>query len=181
MFKQGDIVFVMHHGNKISRVIAWFMQSNFSHSAIVCSESFFGNILLTETSDFEVMNNTLDRYIKDENVSIEIYRDDSISDQERHFIALESFKQVGNLYGYLQLISFAIRNIIKRITKKTIRHFIRQGQVCCSVIGYSYQNALGNAHWLGRIDPESYETEELRQLCIKNNLRKIYEKEAKNK
>ena len=177
MFKQGDIVFVMHERSKLSRVIAWFMHSSFSHTALVCHTNFFGRELLTETSDFEVMNNYLDRYLKDPSVSLEVYRDPNLKDGDRFQIAYKSTEQLGNVYGYLQLISFAIRNIIYRITGKKIKNFFRQGQVCCSVVGYAYQNALGDRHWLGKIDPESYETEELRKM-VSSNMVLIYKKQG---
>lgn len=177
MFKNGDIVFVMHRGNWLSRVIAWFMGSKFSHTALVSVEDVYGRIMLTETSDFEVTMNTLNRYIADPTVSIEVYRDEKLNFDSRNRVASVSLKQLGELYGWLQLFSFAIRSIIKKITKKDIGNFIRQGRVCCAVVGYSFQEAIPS-HWLSQIDPESYDTEELRQMCIKNGLSLVYKKET---
>lgn len=177
MFKYGDIIFINHTQSKLSKVIAWFMNSPFSHSAIVCQPLFFGKTLLTETSDFEVTMNYLDRYIDDPRVSVEVYRDECISDKDRIKISYASTFQLGNLYGWLQLLSFAVREIVRKLTKKKINNFFRQGQVCCSVIGYSYKNGIRD-HWLGKIDPESYHTEELRQMLIKNGFKLIYKKEV---
>lgn len=177
MFKSGDIVFIMHSTSKLSRLIAWFMKSAFSHSALVSVESAHNKTLLTETSDFQVTLATLNRYIADPGVAIEIYRDTKLSIDERDKIGAVSFNQLGEWYGWLQLLSFAIRALVKRVTKRDIGNFIRQGRVCCAVVGYSYKEALPK-HPLSQIDPECYDTEELRQFCIKNNYTLVYKKEV---
>jgi hypothetical protein len=152
LFNPGDIVFLIHKENLLSRVIAWAMSSKWSHSAVVAGE-LLGNTMLIETSDFQVTVNDLERYIKDENCSIEVYSP-QCDDETKAKIADQSYKLNGQIYGYLQLISLGLR----RLFKLKIKNFFRQGLVCCHVVFYGYK---GFGFSCSVEDPEAYDTQEL--------------------
>lgn len=177
MFKPADVVFVMHENNKLSKIIAWFMRSKWSHSALV-STIIFNRWFLTETSDVQVYGNFLDKYLNDPECSVMVLRDPNLTEQEREDIGKASTKQYGILFGFIQLPAFAIREIIFRIFKKQVKPFWQSGQVCCHVISYAFRDALGNSHFLGRIEPESFHTEELYQMLLRNGFQIVFEKKG---
>ena len=132
ILEPGDIGFLMHHDNWISKAIAWFMGSKWSHTFIVL-ESAPDRVYTVETSDFEVVVHTLEEYINDPNVSFEIYRAKSLEKVQRNMISRESLKTLGETYGYLQLISLGVRCLLRRYFGIKINNFFRQGIVCCGV------------------------------------------------
>lgn len=169
LFKPGDIVFILHKDNKLSRLIAGAMSSKWSHSAIVAGD-FLGKTMLVETSDFQVTVNDLDRYIHDDNCNVEIYSPDC-ADNYRDIIAQQGYKLNGNVYGYLQLISLGLR----RLFKLRINNFFRQGLVCCHVVFYAYKD-LGFK--ISVKDPEAYDTQELYEMVLSDDKFKLlYKKE----
>jgi hypothetical protein len=91
MLKTGDVGFVIDRNSKLSKTIAWFMKSRWSHSFIVLGE-FKGETLIAETSNFEVMISTLSRYESDPMCSMEIYSQSSLSDEDRETSVVESEK-----------------------------------------------------------------------------------------
>lgn len=156
--RPGDLGFVMHHDNTLSRVIAWFMGSRWSHSFIVYGE-LYGKTLVVECSDFEVVISTLDRYLDDENVSMEIWL--PITQESGEKAAAQAQACEGTIYGYLQLFSLAIRRILMRINIR-IPNFIRQGMVCTAVPISGWFGS--NFEPLGKLDPESVDTQDLYEL-----------------
>lgn len=173
--KTGDIIFVMHNDNLISKLIAKAMGSKWSHSALVYG-NMNGRALLCETSDFEVTLNWFDRYLKDKNVSLEVYR------HKDHYNVINGNEEViqdmcdsilGKMYGYLQLISLGIR----RLCKLRIPNFIYSGLVCCHVVGYGL-NVIKDSGFDG-IDPESFDTEEMYQMIKSKGWIEIFRKERK--
>lgn len=159
-FKPGDVFFLMHHDNWISKALAFFMRSKWSHGFIVIEQtSQFCYIL--ETSDFEVVIADLDRYIADPNTSMEAYRFSDLSDQD----AIEMMKyavnaNLGIVYGYLQLISLAIRCMFKWVGIK-IPNFIQQGLVCDENVIIALKDKLPE---FAKIPPKSIDTEDLYQM-----------------
>jgi len=176
MFQPGDVGFLMHHDNKLSKIIAWFMQSRWSHSFLV-AEPTRQEIYLVETSDFQVGFGSLLDYLKDDSAEFVVYRPKNILDDERQEIVDRAKKQRNKIYGYLQLISLGIRRLLMRINIK-INNFFHQGLVCTHVITYGYHGS--NIPELSKLDPESIDTEELYQI-VKNsvNFELIFEKKAK--
>jgi hypothetical protein len=154
--KNGSIAFIMNHKNPISKVIAWAMGSQWSHSAVVVGE-VAGEKVSVETSDFEVYMTPFSTHL-DPNASFEVY--EPIEDQPVE-LTYEAMGLVGQVYGYLQLISLGIRRLLMLVGIK-IPNFIRVGLVCCAVPGYAYKK--GTVQWLKDLDPESYDTEELYQM-----------------
>lgn len=160
-FQRGDIGFVMTHDNWISRTIAWFMGSKFSHCIMIIDGSS-DRIYTTETTDFEVGIGILESYLYNPKVSIEIYRAKSLDENQVRMIISECLKNLWMTYGYLQLISLGIRRLLLRYFGIKIGNFFRQGVVCCGHVltGYSKTDLPG----ISGIDPESIDTEEFYQL-----------------
>ena len=78
--KPGDVCFVMHNDSWLSRAIAWFMGSQWSHSFIVL-EVAADRTYIMETSDYTVTFGHLERYLQDPNVTLEAYTSDMTVEQ----------------------------------------------------------------------------------------------------
>lgn len=169
----GDVVFVMHHGSLISKIISWAMGSKWSHSAIVY-DNLAGKTLLCETSSFEVTLNWFNRYVSDKNTSIEVLRHHDwvnvISGNEAK-IQKSCDSLIGVVYGYTQLISLGLR----RLLRLRIGNLFRSGLVCCHVVGYGLHELPGTG--FEKVDPESFDTEEMYQWLKRDGWVTIYSKE----
>jgi hypothetical protein len=162
----GDIVFVIHKDNWISKAIAWFMKSRWSHSLMI-AEQTGARTYTVETSDFQVIHGDFSIYEKSPFVEYEIYRPQKIGTDVREKMVRLSSEKLLEVYGYSQLISFGIRRILMRLGIK-IHNFFRQGVVCNGVVLYGAR-ALPYPSFNG-IDPESIDTEEMYQLVINEKL-----------
>ena len=174
-FEPGDVVFIMHNDNTLSKIIAKFMKSKWSHSAVVIGH-LNGEPVLCETSDLQTGFNMLDRYIVGPECDVRVYRR-KLSKVQKLKVFENAKKQNGIPYGWFQLLSFAIRRIILNTFGKRINNFIRQGQVCCATVGYCLQG-LGGFE-LSKLDPESYDTQELEDMMEKNGFKIVFEKFTK--
>lgn len=161
----GDIGFLMHHDNMISKIIAWFMGSKWSHTFGVLFRIPSRTCLL-ETSDFQVVISTFERYLKNPNVELQIFRPVRLSREQLELIAEKAAETEGTIYGYFQLISLGLRRLLMRVGIK-IPNFIRQGMVCTHPWLYGYRHS--DIPGLAGIDPESIDTEEFYQLCLNQN------------
>lgn len=168
----GDIGFIMHHDNPISKAIAWFMGSKWSHSFLV-KESAEQDTYLIETSDFHVTIGTLEAYLKDANVSMVIFSPDATEEQRLNMIAAAK-PHIGTVYGYFQLLSFALRAILGWVGIK-IGNFIRMGEVCTAT-PLRAMATLKQYPKTYNMDPESIHTEEFYQLLLEQGLAKVLEK-----
>lgn len=169
----GDIGFLMHHDNWISKGFAWVMGSKWSHSFLI-QETTEMRTYTSETSDFHVMIGTLDKYLGDKNVTMEIWRCPWLSDEMRLKIAKEAVDRTfGDTYGYFQVISLGIR-IAFRHLKLRIKNWIKRGTVCCGHVmtGYHYAKIPG---W--EFDPESIDTEEMYKLVKHYEFKMILQKQ----
>jgi hypothetical protein len=172
--KKGDIGFLMHHDNIISKTIAWFMQSKWSHSFII-ADVIDDRIYILETSDFEVTFGYLERYLNDPHCSMEIYSFDSLTEAKRTDMVQHAINlYFGSVYGYLQLISLGIRRLLGRIGIK-IKNFFRQGVVCCGVP----MSALSITTILPftNMDPESKDTQEFYEMIKTSSAKLVYSQE----
>lgn len=172
MFNRGDIFFLIHKKNWISKSIAWVMGSNWSHCGLIY-EVTPETIYTLETTDFEVTHRQLKDYLLDDEVKMEVWSPIDMLDDSRKYIVQEADKKRGSVYGYMQLISFAIRRLFFLLGKK-IRNFFRQGVVCCGVVLYGYSKSYIQEL---NVDPEGIDAEELYKIvsgCGK--FKKIYEK-----
>ena len=173
--RTGDVFFTFNKRNIISRLMRWFMGSEWSHSGIVYAQTYSRNIVC-ETSDFHVKLDTFERYIADPNVSAIVYRHPEwfqVIHGNEEFIREECDKLNGKIYGYLQLISFAVRLLLRRIGIK-IPHFIRLGTVCNQVCAIPL-NKLRDS-WLDKVNPKSFDTEEMETILQKSRWVVVYSK-----
>lgn len=162
-FEAGDVGFVMHHNNWISRQLGWFMKSKWSHAVLVYGK-FSGGTLLVETTDYEVTYTRIeDKYLNDPEVSLEMWRPVRLSEEERKAIAERAAKWVGEEYGWLQIFSFAVVTLLARVGIK-IKNFVRQGMVCNHVVSYGYQGS--NVPLMDLPDPENYHTEQVYRMVM---------------
>lgn len=170
-FQPGDIGFVMHHKNPISRLIAWFMGSRWSHSFVVLGD-LHGLTQIRETSDFQIVTSSLARYLNEPSDSVCILRLSEFTDSERAQMAARVMAEEA-LYGYLQLPSLGFRRLLMRAGIR-IKNVIRQGVACCAVPMIA-MNATAKYQDL---DPESIDTEELFQMLLADDWEIVFEKRA---
>lgn len=172
----GDVGFVMHHDNKMSKLIAWFMGSKWSHSFVVISKTDY-HIFIAETSDFQVTIGSLDRYLDSKTDSVEIYSKQDADEIMRKAASIRSTLYYGSIYGYLQLLSLGLRCLLKRFGYR-IPNFIRWGMVCTAVPLYTW-NGIDSTDPVCTTNPESIDTEDLYQLIKgSTNWACIFSKEA---
>lgn len=172
IFKPGDVFFLMTKDRWISKAIAWFMNSSWSHCGIVIGNLPHDTVTL-ETSDFEVCRQSMLDYAKHPNrYALKVIR---ILNEDEHISMTEAIRideaLSGSIYGYLQFISLAIRGLLKRVGKK-IPNFIRQGIICCGVVIYAKQKIEGSP--LYGVEAEDLDVEDLYQL-LKGKYEVIFE------
>jgi len=160
-FQKGDIGFVMHHDNRISRAIAWFMGSKWSHTTLVIDVG--ERTYLSETSDYEVTIGWIERYILDPQVSMEVYRLPDLSDAEKLEIVSRALSQQERLYPYWQFISLGLRGLLKKVGIH-IGNYMPWGYDCSEHVAY----ALVKTHYPElQKDPQDQDTEDFYQI-VKN-------------
>lgn len=169
--KTGDVAFVMHPDNIISKIIAWFQSSKWSHCFIVVEQTN-QNTYLLETTDFEVANSTLDKYLMDSKVHMEVYSIEGPSDDERN-AALEYAKQqcFGKVYGYSQFFSLGIRGLLKKVGIR-IGNFIPWGWVCSEVVTVALTRL--RIPYFGGLNPKILDAQDLYEKVLTNGWKQIY-------
>lgn len=172
--KPGDIFFVMHHDHWLSKTIAWFMQSKFGHSGLILEQTA-KRVYTLETTDFEVTESLFDRYENDEFCSFEVWRQEALSDDDRQAIMTRALFYDKAVYGYLQLLSFAVKRLLGRLGIR-IPNLVRSGLVCCHVVLYGYQGS--GVKGLDQADPEEFDTQELYEMVENSSMIKVYEKKV---
>lgn len=167
-FKPADIAFVYKKGDLLSTILAWFMQSQWAHTATVLSPTS-QYTFTTETSDFESTIGYIERYINDTNYNIEVWSPKGISDAERSSIANATLVvNYGGVYAYLQFISLGIRALLARIGIK-IPNFIRWGYTCDELVLYGYSTQSSLPGFKG-FDYKSIQTQELYEKVTQSGL-----------
>lgn len=172
--KVGDMGFIFHRDNPMSKVIAWFMGSRWSHSFIVLEVTPM-RTYICELSDFTVTIGAIDRYMTDAQVDLEVWSPNLTSEQ-REKMAAASLTQYNTLFGYTQLLSLALRRMLMRIGIR-IPNWIRQGLVCDQLVLYGYQ--FSPISPFAGMDPKSADTEEMYQMMLRSGaFTKVLEKQA---
>ncbi len=156
----GDIGFIIHNDNKLSKLIAWFMGSKWSHSFIILEETSLG-YMICETSDYEIKYSFIDKYLKDNNCDMEIWTLGQVNDEQ---IIYDNCQKIdGTRYSYEQLFSFAIKCVLNKIGIK-IKNFIFSNFICCQV---PYE-ALRGTNIEIKLEYKNFQTEELYKYCKEN-------------
>jgi hypothetical protein len=171
MIKEGDVFFVMTHNSWLSRTIAWFMQSKWSHSGLVYDVS--GREPYTfETTNTETTLQFLNDYIDNPNITLEIWSPIDATDEQRLSICADAKLTNEMIYGYLQLLSLGLRRLLMRFGVKS-DNLIRQGQVCCHVV---YKGYAGKGFGpISEGDTEAKDTQELYEdVTLSGKFKKVY-------
>lgn len=175
-FTPGDVVFVMHHDNKLSRLIGWFMKSQWSHSALVIG-SDRNRTYLCETSDFEVTLGQLDTYLLDPNCSVEVWSPVDLDSKTKLRICRRTIQNIGSIYPWFQLLSFALRNSLRRVGIK-IKNLITYNYTCNQNWVSAY--VLESSTPFYGLDPKQQDTEESYEIVVSSGrFQKIYERRFK--
>jgi hypothetical protein len=167
-FKPGDVFFLIHSKNDISKAIAAFTGSKWSHAGMIMEKGDFATYTI-ETCDFNVWTNHFEKYLRDPYCLMEVYRP-KMDSLDIGAVVRAAQATHGQTYGYFQFISLGIRGLLRVAgflgLAKWLPNFIRQGIVCNQVVltGYQYSGIPG----LQGIDPESIDHEETYQL-VKNS------------
>jgi hypothetical protein len=143
--KRGDVFFVQNN-HIISKLMRWFMRSQWSHCGIVAGE-FEGVTMVVETSDFEVVIAPLHRYL--DGRKIEFY---TISDNDGEIAVsiYAALKLIGTRYSWERLFSWAIRTRLF----KWFPIFPKSNVICTDVPLVAWRKKLG-------VKPYEINTEEL--------------------
>lgn len=128
-FQKGDVYFVMHHDETLSKIIAWFMQSQWSHCGFVLDGNSPDRTYVSETSDYEVTLAWIERYLIDPNCSIEVWRPTQQTPEQIDTVANRLLQNQESLYAYWQLLSFALKCLLARI-KINIPNLLPWGYIC---------------------------------------------------
>jgi hypothetical protein len=170
--RPGDAFFVMNPG-RLPRLIAWFMDSKFSHCGMVLEQT--GQRVYTcETSDFEVAYFDLAHYLGDPKVRMVILRL-PVVDYRAVEMACEAASHQRTIYGFAQLIfSLSVRELIRKLTRRVIPNFLRQGMVCCHVVLYGCRKS--GIPRLEMQDPEGLQTQETHDLLLQCGAEVVFQK-----
>jgi len=155
----GDIGFLIHKDSWMSRVIAWFMGSRWSHTFLVVEKGVFCT-WVSETTETIICTGILNNYLDDIEVEMEIFRP-KITPGEKHKVVERCLENHGKWYAYIQFISQGIRLLLKKIGIK-IPNFLPYGLQCNSHVLTGY--CLTSIPGLEGIVPQSVDTEELYQI-----------------
>jgi len=167
--KPADIVFVMHHDNKLSKAIAWFMNSRWSHSAIVADVTE-RDVYLHETSDTQTKVGMLSRYLNSPGTEVEIWSFNMLSKTEQSAAISESAKYHDKMYGYIRLLGAGLRRLLIKIGFKKAPMLLPIGGPLCMMIPHAgLKKIYPQMPTVGTID-----TEELYKWVKDRAILKLY-------
>lgn len=179
LFKKGDICFVMHRDSWLSKAIAWFMSKSWTKSSSWSHTNFIMHVTDERVYVFESMDaqagiGWVERYMNNPSVSMEIWSLDVMTDQDREAMVQAALPKYDAWYGFLQLISLAVRGIAKKLGGH-VRNFIRQGWVCDELVLDSLKAT--SVKEFQKIDSKNYDTEDVYELVTSHpSARKVLSK-----
>jgi hypothetical protein len=182
-FRPGDIGLSRNYKNKISFLMSFFADSQYSHS-FVMTDPVLGIESLQQAS-FEVCIVPLDRYDSSDFDRYQIWQiKDPYFDQEKAKQALAECHQEfsGNTYGYIQLLWFIWRWFIKKVFKKDISHqenWWTEGVICSELV-YWYLHKLGEPFQsiLASFNADTITPEDIHQVMLAHP--ELFEKRFSN-
>jgi hypothetical protein len=176
--RPGDVFLVRSRGYWYSDAIAWFMGPDkngdkWSHTGIVRDRADDVGLLTLETSDFEVTYGSLEKYINNpDKYHLKVMRPKEFTGDIKKALDDTDDLLYGNMYGYLQLLSFAVKRLLKRCGIK-IHNFIRQGQVCTAV-ALLYLSKCG-PEYFHKLDVEEHDTTDFANMAIDLEFEVVFE------
>jgi hypothetical protein len=153
-----DVVFVMHRKNPISKMMAWFMGSRWSHSAAVAEVGYF-DIYLHETSDTQTKVGLMSFYISNPDDEIEVIR--VLSELDYNMAIPEVRKFHNKMYGYVRMVGAGLRRLLMKLGWKRCPMILPIGGPLCMMIPH----AGLKTKFIGMPEIGSIDTEELYQWC----------------
>jgi hypothetical protein len=154
MIQKGDIGFVITTNNIFSRIFAWFMNSQWSHTFVVINDKE-----TIETDMIKVHINTLSDHIDDKNKNLEIWSP-ICSQEHREIIYEEAKKLLGIKYGYFKMIMIGVRRLIMKLGIK-IGLLYSKGTICSDV-------PIAGLVKSGLLNTKNIDTQELYENIIKS-------------
>ena len=177
MIQPGDVVFIMHHDSKLSKLIAWFMRSKWSHSALVVDVSESGEIWLSETTDTQIAHGRFSSYLNDPACTLEVLSPIGVSRADLFAGIAEAENNTGRIYAYWQLLSLAVVCIGERLGLR-LPNVLPFGFVCNSHVLDAVQ-AYPIAPLHG-VKPQSIHTERMYSLMRgASSWRTVFEKKKR--
>lgn len=160
-FQIGDIGFVIHRNNVLSRLIAWFCSGEWSHSFLVLDAGSSDRTYVSETSNYEVTIGWIERYTEDPKVAMEVIRLPNLSASDASAIAERALSQEERVYPYWQFLSLALKGLLSKIGVR-IPNMLPFGYDCNEHVHYAEQ--ASNLSWLTSVNPQSIQIEEFYHL-----------------
>lgn len=162
--KSGSVIFIMHHDSKLSRLIAWFMGTKWCHSALVV-ETSRREIWLSETTDTQVAYGAFTRYFYDPNCSFEAFEPLDCTKKEQGKCIEAAKQNVGRLYAYHQLLSWALSCLLARAGFK-LKNLLPYGLICNSHVLTGIRCFKSGPFY--NIKPQSIHTGQMYELMKKS-------------
>jgi hypothetical protein len=176
--KPGDVFLVRSRGYWYSDAIAWFMGPDrngdkWSHTGLVRDKAEDVGFITLETSDYEVTYGSLEKYANNpDKYHLKVMRPKVYTSDIDKALDEVDAQLNGNMYGYLQLLSFALKRLLKRIGVK-IPNLIRQGQVCTAV-ALLFLKKCG-PEYFHKLDVEEHDTTDFANMAIDLEFEVIFE------
>jgi hypothetical protein len=176
--RPGDVFVVRSRGYWYSDAIAWFMGPDrngdkWSHTGIVRDVASDIGLITLETTDFEVTYCPLNKYVSNpEKYHLKVMRPKEFTGDINTALKETDAQLNESMYGYLQLLSFAVKRLLGRIGIK-IPNMIRQGQVCTAVT-LTYLSKCG-PDYFRKLDVEEHDTTEFANMAIDLEFEVIWE------
>lgn len=164
--KLGQIGFVITKTNWMSRKIAWFLGSPYSHTFLVINETD-----TIETNTNEVHIDSLVDHTTNPDKACEVYEPIRLMETEKASIEHCASSLVGIKYGYLKFAYCAFQLLLRKIGIRVTMSV--HGMLCDDVPAYAYINTNFN-----EVKDVRKDVEELRQALISSpNWRLVFKKE----
>lgn len=131
LFAQGSIGFSRQKGSLLSKAIRWFTGSKWSHTFIVYQVD--PEILVAEAGTFEVVLVPITKY-ESKKYETTFFFPDRIPFQEVQAGINRARKDIGKVYGWLQILGFIPVVIAKRLLGLKIKNSMRGGIICSELV-----------------------------------------------
>lgn len=159
----GDVIFLIHSESTMSRIFAWFMGSQWSHSALVAGyDPISKETFLHETSDTQTKVGMLSIYERDPRVIMKVYRRLPMLTHEKRLAMVEAGGAYHNkMYGYLRLLGAGARRLFMKLGWKKCPMLWPWGGPLCMNIPHAALKVI----YPDMGEPGSVDTEELYLFC----------------
>lgn len=169
----GDVVFSFNKHSWISKIFAWFMQSNWSHCFLIVEKTALRTYEV-EMANHHVVESVFEEKYLGKDFSLEVWRPTNLDETTLLQIAAVGIAGQNKRFGYLQLFSLAVRRLLSRIGIH-IPNFIHWGVTCPQVVLYPYSTVQGTP--FTGVPVDQGDTEDLYQLVVNAPFEKVFSQE----